>query len=484
MKIEIKISDLRIRELPTTQSPAHGFISSGIHEYSEYVDKPDYRWYHLKEGWVAGIEGSVIQLRWDAPAPVERDESLNQVYVGDVSLRIRANHSTSFAHQDMCKKNVYYNVLEVSKQSDYVWYKIGDEAWIAEVEEVEYCPAGSRPKREILNMISQLQASLNIAKNCVDKGLDSDKYDELYDDMLELNAFIQNNFDPMDYDIIDNNNYDTIALLYTTDVHGYWKGYADSARATTNFSYNISSSAYDNLKAYKKKLEDKGYKVLCVDCGDSTHGSAKINECGGIDAINAMNDIGYFASTIGNHEFKGGYSVDIIPKVLNKCKSLCACNLFYKGTNKTVYPPYRTAKIGNKRIGVIGVAFPGFDGDKDAWKEQYDILDTDKLYVVVQKHIDELKQAGFDYICMVAHIGTNGDGAREVAGTHDIVEHTSGLNIVFRGHSHADDESYIITDKKSNKVLFPAQPRCDFQYITEVKLTKEGISVKKFTDLY
>ena len=62
-QIDIKISDLRIRELPTTQSKIYGFVSKGVHAYSEYVDKSDYRWYHIAEGWVAGIKDSVVELK-------------------------------------------------------------------------------------------------------------------------------------------------------------------------------------------------------------------------------------------------------------------------------------------------------------------------------------------------------------------------------------------------------------------------------------
>ena len=56
-------------------------------------------------------------------------------------LRIRMNHSTSSDSKGYCDKNSYYNVEEIYEGSNYTWYKIGTDAWVAGVEEVEFYEA-------------------------------------------------------------------------------------------------------------------------------------------------------------------------------------------------------------------------------------------------------------------------------------------------------------------------------------------------------
>ena len=86
---------------------------------------------------------------------------------------------------------------------------------------------------------------------------------------------------------------------------------------------------------------------------------------------------------------------------------MTACNLFKN--DKLLYKPYRTAKIGSKRLGVIGIGYPSANG-KDSYKDgvwtfgDYKFLDGDKLFNEVQKYIDELKSAGFDYIVVITHM--------------------------------------------------------------------------------
>ncbi len=67
----------------------------------------------------------------------------NQIYVPDITLRIRYIASTSGIVNGYCLPNSYYNVLEVvkkenSQDKDFDWYKIGPEHWVAGVEGIEY----------------------------------------------------------------------------------------------------------------------------------------------------------------------------------------------------------------------------------------------------------------------------------------------------------------------------------------------------------
>lgn len=82
---------------------------------------------------------------WNMIVPVNRDETVDQIFVPDLgnSLRVRTSPDTSIKTNIVgaCDNNVYYNVksmIKVEGQSwGDTWYQIGDY-WVAGVKGVEY----------------------------------------------------------------------------------------------------------------------------------------------------------------------------------------------------------------------------------------------------------------------------------------------------------------------------------------------------------
>lgn len=137
MKIKITISDLRLREDHSTKSASLGFATPGTYDVLDTYKGKDYTWYKIEPGWVAGIE----EVQEIVVSPSQKDRAKDQVYVGNVSLRIRDKASTSGTTIGFCEKKSYYDVYETSQDLYYIWYKIGDDAWCAGVDEVVYYPA-------------------------------------------------------------------------------------------------------------------------------------------------------------------------------------------------------------------------------------------------------------------------------------------------------------------------------------------------------
>ena len=238
-------------------------------------------------------------------------------------------------------------------------------------------------------------------------------------------AFIDNSFDPFDYDIVDPNEYDEIDLLYTADVHGAWVGYDEDG------NYLSPVFNYDDLNSYRTKLKKNNIKALLVDCGDWSRPCRVYTDyvnTGEMVSATQMNNKDYFASTYGNHEWKWGDPNETI-NILNQNKSMTACNMFRNG--KLVYKPYRTAKIGSKRIGVIGIGYPSPNGqgsysDGEWTYGDFVFYDGDKLFKQVQKYVDELKAANFDYIVVITHMckSTYESDGRYKARTDSLIENT------------------------------------------------------------
>lgn len=64
--------------------------------------------------------------------PVERDETTNQLKVLVDSLRVRTGHSTKDSVLGFVQKNAIYNYYETYNDNTYIWYRIGDNQWIAD----------------------------------------------------------------------------------------------------------------------------------------------------------------------------------------------------------------------------------------------------------------------------------------------------------------------------------------------------------------
>lgn len=479
-QVKISVAGVNIRKEPSTNADIMGVAQNNVYyNVIEVSKKSDFDWYHLGEdSWIAGVSGVEYLEVSVLPVPVDEDKNKDQLYIPDVSLSIRSTSSTSGQRLGFCEKNSNYNVLAVEEKSDYTWYKLAEGAWVAGIEDVIYYPAGSsRIVPELKKEIPALKGALDVALRCVDKGISSDKYDALYEQVSELNEFINDNFDSFDYDIVDPKEYDEIDLLYTADVHGAWVGY-DSNGNYLNPIFN-----YDDLSTYRNKLKKNNIKSLLVDCGDWSRPCRVATDyanTGRMMSAEQMNEKEYFASTYGNHEWKWGDPEETV-SILNKSKSITACNFFKNG--KLVYKPYRTAKIGSKRIGVIGIGYPSPNGggsySNGVWTfGEYTFYDNDKLFNQVQKYIDELKEANFDYIVVITHMckSTYESDSRYIARTDSLIKNTKGLTAVIQGHYNFATNAENISDKGGKSVLLAHEAGANMNSFGRLKLKNSNVS--------
>lgn len=386
-----------------------------------------------------------------------------------------------------CAKNVNYNVLDISKQSDYTWYKIGEGSWIADCDkEVVYYPAGSsRVGPELKAELNKLISNAQTVISCIDNNQQSELYEATLNNVKATNINLEA-YDSFKYDVVDTNEYDEIDLLYTTDVHGAWVGYSmDGNYLTPVFSYQ-------DVGAYRNKLQKNNIKALLVDAGDWSRPCRAYTDyqnTGIMYPANEMKSQNYFMSTFGNHEWRWSqYGEADTESILNKVSvSMTACNLFKNG--KLVYKPYRTAKIGSKRIAVIGIGYPSANGTGDysngEWHYgSYTFYDDQKLFNQVQKYIDELKKAKFDYIVAVCHMckSTYESDSRYNARTDTLIKNTTGLSAVIQGHYNFATNAEVINDKLGKKVLLAHEAGANMNSFGRLQFKSNGSVVSYLLD--
>ena len=199
-------------------------------------------------------------------------------------------------------------------------------------------------------------------------------------------------------------------------------------------------------------------------------------------SANEMKSKDYFLATFGNHEWRWSqYGEGDTRSILDKVSCMTACNLFKNG--KLVYKPYRTAKIGSKRIGIIGVGYPSANGagsyDNGVWTfNEYTFYDGDKLFAQVQKYIDELKSYNFDYVIVAAHMckSTYESDSRYIARTDSLIKNTKGLTAVIQGHYNFATNAETISDKVGTPVLLAHESGANMNSFGRLRLRTNKVS--------
>ncbi len=242
-----------------------------------------------------------------------------------------------------------------------------------------------------------------------------------------------------------------LRIMETTDLHVHvfpYDYYADKPRDTVGLARTAS---------LVQGIRDEASNSLLIDNGDFLQGNPMGDyiayERGMKDGdmhpvIEAMNTLGFDASTLGNHEFN--YGLDFLMKALAGAdfpvvSANVALELGADPTrDKTLIPPYVildhkvTDGAGQEhaiRVGLIGFVPPqimGWDRRHLEGKVQArDIVETARAY------IPQMKEQGADIIVALSHSGIG------AADHSDGMENASvplagldGIDAILTGHSH------------------------------------------------
>lgn len=146
---------------------------------------------------------------------------------------------------------------------------------------------------------------------------------------------------------------DQLTIMHTNDMHGRLEYLEDK------YSPSIGIARVKAFKDLKKP-------TLLVDAGDAMQGLPISNYTKGMDMVKAMNETGYDAMTLGNHEFDFGLETALAyKKELNF--PIVSANVYYKAdqggnAGKRPFEPYTMTKkmIGKKEynFALIGLTTP------------------------------------------------------------------------------------------------------------------------------
>ncbi|WP_233585076.1 bifunctional UDP-sugar hydrolase/5'-nucleotidase [Corallococcus sp. CA054B] len=194
-----------------------------------------------------------------------------------------------------------------------------------------------------------------------------------------------------------------LTVLQTSDLHtnifpwDYFSGKPDAKRGLSKVATLIKQERAKNPDC-----------TLLVDTGDTIQGSplgtyyAQVDNASKHPMATAMNELGYAAMAMGNHEFNYGQDV------LNKFKGeanfpLLGANVRKSSDGSEAFTPYVMTTVCDVKVGILGLVTPGVA----TWERKDNItgLRFDEPLEIAKTYVPKMKAAGADVVLVAIHGG-------------------------------------------------------------------------------
>lgn len=176
--------------------------------------------------------------------------------------------------------------------------------------------------------------------------------------------------------------------------------------------------------AIQRQRADTRYQWLLLDAGDVFQGTPISNLLSGFLDLECMNQMGYDAMALGNHEFDFGYELLRSRMTDANFKVLCA-NVVDRERGLPVAEPYAIFRRGPYRIGVIGVTTETLPGETHPKVKEYV---TAFPSPVVKGLAQYLRGVGCDLVIALTHQGYGRD--------LELAREVPELDLIVGGHTH------------------------------------------------
>ncbi|KAI0017823.1 5'-nucleotidase [Xylariomycetidae sp. FL0641] len=221
--------------------------------------------------------------------------------------------------------------------------------------------------------------------------------------------------------IDDAGNYN-ISFYHINDVHAHLDQFASSGTDCTD-PEDGCYGGYARVKTVLETTRPDHPDSLLLNCGDEFQGTLFYTFYGGWKIGETINQMGFDAMTLGNHEFDDGD--DVLGDFINNLTfPVISANIVSDNEklNSSIKPykifeQYQLAIIGATTQTVPSISSPG-KGTK-----------FNDVAAAVQASIDEIRSTtNITRIAAITHIGYDED--------KKLAQETSGLQLIMGGHSH------------------------------------------------
>ncbi len=227
-------------------------------------------------------------------------------------------------------------------------------------------------------------------------------------------------------------------LYVVNDLHG-------------KFADTSSQPGVDELSTYLRAAQFNNENTILLSSGDMWQGSSESNLTKGYIMTDWMNEMGFAAMTLGNHEFDWGEDIIRENEEIAQFPFL-AINIYNKETDQRV--EYCDASVmidqNGVQIGIIGAIGDCYSSIAADWTKDIYFLTGNELTELVKAEATKLRSEGADFIIYSLHDGFGGtdygDKASDsmLSAYYDTVLSDGYADIIFEAHTH---KYYVKQDK-------------------------------------
>lgn len=233
----------------------------------------------------------------------------------------------------------------------------------------------------------------------------------------------------------------SISILHTNDMHSRIEPFPKNDPKYANLG------GFARLSSTIKKARDQEKNVILLDAGDIFQGTPYFNLYGGELEFKLMSNMGYYASTLGNHDFDNGID-GLVSKLPYASFQFINCNYDVSNTElKDHVVPYKIKEIDGLRVGILGVGIE-LEGLVD--KRNYgNIIYHDPL--VKANETAELlkKEKKCDLIICLSHLGYAYSYDR--VSDRDLAKENKYIDLIIGGHTHTFLDKAVKVKSKYKK---------------------------------
>ena len=237
-------------------------------------------------------------------------------------------------------------------------------------------------------------------------------------------------------------------IIHTSDTHSC----VEPVSPNNPDERQADKGGYLRRAALIEELRQEHANCLLLDCGDFSQGSAYYNLYKGEVEVRLMNEMGYDACAIGNHEFDFG--LENMARLFRMARfPVVCCNYDFAGTPvEGLVKPYIVKECAGLRVGIFGVS-PRMEGLVST--ANYGVTRYTEPAVAAQPVIDQLRgKERCDVVICLSHLGTGEADDMDPA----FIRQTSGIDVVLGGHTHTYMEvPQFIPDKNGVDVVLDHQ---------------------------
>ncbi len=218
----------------------------------------------------------------------------------------------------------------------------------------------------------------------------------------------------------------SITILHTNDVHSRLDPFPmDGSR-------NAGRGGVARRMTLIRQIRQQQANTLLFDAGDIFQGTPYFNLYKGEPEILAMNQLGYDAGTLGNHDFDGGID-NMVTQFGKATFPMLIANYDFKNTvmdGRTM--PYKVFRKDGVRIGVFGLGIRP-DGliPKDAYRETK-YLDPLEIGIDVATRLRRDEKC--DFVICLSHLGFKYNGP--TVSDNVLAAQSRNIDLIIGGHTH------------------------------------------------